>query len=209
MRTSGAGLRFAAAALGLLLLVRTARRPLGDELRWLELMRGRMTAEQYDSAYASDPLSWSVPQARAVARYVEAHTEPSDRVLVWSDPTVNYLTGRPGVGRPHRKGCSLMKKSALALSLVALVFVTACKKTPRVQPSPPPAPVAPATPPPAPEPPPTREVAPVEDEYARMRRMATDEIERMGILAEIHFDYDRADIREADRAIASRRHLGE
>ena len=58
-----------------------------------------MTADEYDAAYATDALSWSVPQARAVARYVEAHTEPTDRVLVWSDPTVNYLTGRPGVGR--------------------------------------------------------------------------------------------------------------
>ena len=95
----GVGLRLVAAALGLLLLVRVARRPLADELRWLDLVRGRVTADEYDAAYATDALSWSVPQARAVARYVETHTKPTDRVLVWSDPTVNYLTGRPGVGR--------------------------------------------------------------------------------------------------------------
>ena len=98
-----------------------------------------------------------------------------------------------------------MKQSALAVALVGLVLVGGCKKKVNVPPPPPPpAPAAPATPPPAPEPPPTREVAPVEDEYARMRRMATDEIERMGLLAEIHFDLDSAEIREADRAILSR-----
>jgi 4-amino-4-deoxy-L-arabinose transferase-like glycosyltransferase len=97
--TLGTALRLGAAALGVLLVVRAARRPLEQELRWLELVRGRMTAEQYDGFYATEALSWSVPQARAVARYVETHTEASDRVLVWSDPTVNYLTGRPGVGR--------------------------------------------------------------------------------------------------------------
>jgi peptidoglycan-associated lipoprotein len=34
--------------------------------------------------------------------------------------------------------------------------------------------------------------------------MAIDEIDRMGLLAEIHFDYDRADIRETDRGILSK-----
>ena len=96
---AGAALRLGVAALALVLLVRVAHRPLRDGLRWLELVRGRMTAEQYDAVYTSDPLSWSVLQARQVARYVETHTEPADPVLVWSDPTVNYLTGRPGVGR--------------------------------------------------------------------------------------------------------------
>ncbi len=95
----GVALRVGVALLGLVLLVRVAQRPLRDELRWLDLVRGRMTADQYDAPYASEPLSWSVPQARAVARYVEAHTAPTDPVLVWSDPTVNWLTGRPGVGR--------------------------------------------------------------------------------------------------------------
>jgi 4-amino-4-deoxy-L-arabinose transferase-like glycosyltransferase len=92
-------LRVGALGLGALLFARVIRRPLRDEVRWLELVRGRMTAEQYDAAYASEPLSWSVPQARRVAAYVEAHTGPTDLVLVWSDPTVNYLSGRPGVGR--------------------------------------------------------------------------------------------------------------
>jgi peptidoglycan-associated lipoprotein len=33
--------------------------------------------------------------------------------------------------------------------------------------------------------------------------MGSDEIDRMGLLKEIRFDYDRADIREADRPVLS------
>jgi peptidoglycan-associated lipoprotein len=33
--------------------------------------------------------------------------------------------------------------------------------------------------------------------------MASDEIDRMGLLKDIRFDYDSADIREADRAVLS------
>jgi peptidoglycan-associated lipoprotein len=97
-----------------------------------------------------------------------------------------------------------MRQSVLVVALAGLVMIAGCKKRVAPPPPPPPAPAAPATPPPAPEPPPTREVAPVEDEYSRMRKMATDEIERMGLLAEIHFDYDSADIREGDRQVLSR-----
>jgi peptidoglycan-associated lipoprotein len=99
-----------------------------------------------------------------------------------------------------------MRQTVLAVALAVLVVLPACRKGgPKGGPPPlPPAPVAPATPPPAPEPPPSRDFAPVEDEYSRMRKMATDEIERMGLLSEIHFDLDRADIREADRAILTK-----
>jgi peptidoglycan-associated lipoprotein len=44
----------------------------------------------------------------------------------------------------------------------------------------------------------------VADEYARIKAMSTDEIDRMGLLAEIHYEYDKADIREGDRAILSK-----
>jgi peptidoglycan-associated lipoprotein len=98
-----------------------------------------------------------------------------------------------------------MRQSVLAVALVSLALVSGCGKKPVAPPPPtPPPPVAPATPPPAPEPSATREVEPVEDEYSRMRRMATDEIERMGVLADVHFDYDSADIREADRQVLTR-----
>jgi peptidoglycan-associated lipoprotein len=43
-------------------------------------------------------------------------------------------------------------------------------------------------------------VKPQVDEYARLRAMSAEEIEKAGLLAEVHFDFDRAEIRDADRA---------
>jgi len=98
-----------------------------------------------------------------------------------------------------------MRQTVLAVALLGLVALPACHHHVKGAPPPPlPPPAAPATPPPAPEPPPSREVTPVEDEYSRLRKMASDEIERMGLLSEIHFDYDRADIREADRQVLTK-----
>jgi peptidoglycan-associated lipoprotein len=99
-----------------------------------------------------------------------------------------------------------MRQTVLAVALAGLFALPACHHRPKGPPPPPatPPPAAPATPPPAPAPPPSREVVAVEDEYSRMRKMATDEIERMGLLSEIHFDFDRADIREADRQVLTR-----
>ena len=42
------------------------------------------------------------------------------------------------------------------------------------------------------------------DEYARLKAMASDEIDRMGLLQEVYFDFDKSDIREADRATLSK-----
>ncbi|HUG52460.1 MAG TPA: peptidoglycan-associated lipoprotein Pal [Vicinamibacteria bacterium] len=97
-----------------------------------------------------------------------------------------------------------MRQSILAVALAGLVLAAGCGKKAAPPPPPPPPPAAPATPPPAPEPPPTREVAPVEDEYSRIRNMASDEIERMGLLADIHFDLDSAEIRAGDRQVLTR-----
>ena len=96
-----------------------------------------------------------------------------------------------------------MNKSALVLALACAMTVAGCgKKTPPAPP-PAPAPAAPATPPPAP-PPARAEVAPQVDEYARIKAMSTDEIDRLGLLAEIHFDFDSHDIREADRPVLTK-----
>ncbi len=38
------------------------------------------------------------------------------------------------------------------------------------------------------------------DEYARIKAMSAEEIEKSGLLAEVYFDFDKAEIREADRA---------
>jgi peptidoglycan-associated lipoprotein len=92
-----------------------------------------------------------------------------------------------------------MKKATIILLAAAAVAVLpACAKKPAPAPPPPP-PVAPATPPPAP-PPPRPEVQPQVNEYERMRAMSPEEIEKSGLLAEIHFDFDKSDIRDLDRA---------
>ena len=80
-----------------------------------------------------------------------------------------------------------------------VVAVAGCGKKP-VQPSTPP-PAAPETPPPAPQPPP--EPAPALNEYEQLRQKSIDELEKMGLLGDIHFDLDRADLRDGDRAILS------
>src|SRR4249920_3357510 len=93
-----------------------------------------------------------------------------------------------------------MRHSTLALALVLAVAVAGCgKKTPPPAPIPPPA--APEMPPPAPQPPP--EPAPNLNEYEQLRQKSIDELEKMGLLADIHFDYDRADLRDADRTVLS------
>ena len=96
-----------------------------------------------------------------------------------------------------------MRQTVAIVALLAAFTFTGCgKKT--VAPPPPSAAAAPATPPPAP-PPSSQPAAPaVADEYARIKAMSTDEIDRMGLLAEIHYDLDKSDIREGDRAILSK-----
>jgi peptidoglycan-associated lipoprotein len=88
-----------------------------------------------------------------------------------------------------------MRKTAIALTLVAVVALVACGKKPAPAP---PAPVAPEAPPLAP---PAPDVAAQEDEYTRIKAMSSDEIDRLGLLQEIHFDFDRYDIRESERPI--------
>jgi peptidoglycan-associated lipoprotein len=96
------------------------------------------------------------------------------------------------------KGVLEMKKSALAMALLAMCFAVACSKKAPQEPVPP----APTAPPPAPAP--TEAPAPVEDEYTKLQKMSADEIDRMKLLADVHFDFDRADIREADKSVLSK-----
>jgi peptidoglycan-associated lipoprotein len=93
-----------------------------------------------------------------------------------------------------------MRQKPLLFAIMLLAAIGACKKAP--PPQPPAPPPAPATPPPAPTPPP--DVAPQVDEYTRVKNMAVDEIDRLGLLQDIHFDFDRSDIREGDRQILSK-----
>jgi hypothetical protein len=99
----------------------------------------------------------------------------------------------------------MTKQTALALlASAAIAAAPACAKKPAPAPPPPPPPVAPAPPPPAPPPPPRPEAPPQVDEYSRLRAMSAEEIEKSGLLGEIHFDLDRAEIRDADRAILTK-----
>jgi peptidoglycan-associated lipoprotein len=94
-----------------------------------------------------------------------------------------------------------LRKSAFVGILVAVAAVAGCKSTPKQQAAAP-APAAPAQPPPAPAPPPSETTQ--LSEYDRIKGMAVDEIERMGLLGEIHFDYDKSDIREGDRQVLAK-----
>jgi peptidoglycan-associated lipoprotein len=94
-----------------------------------------------------------------------------------------------------------MNRLALSAVVVLGLALPGCRSSspapPPAQPVPPP--VVPQTPPPAP-PPATADVTPQLDEYDKLLQMSSDQIERMGMLADIHFDLDSAEIREADRA---------
>jgi peptidoglycan-associated lipoprotein len=97
-----------------------------------------------------------------------------------------------------------MRKTAVtcALVLITAVAVVGCGGKKVEGPAAPPQ-VAPQAPPPAP-PPPVADVVPQENEYDRLKKQSSDELDRLGLLAEVHFDFDSSDVREADRAILNR-----
>jgi len=93
-----------------------------------------------------------------------------------------------------------MRHKSLVFALILATAVAGCgKKKVPVAPAPPP---APAMPPPAPPPPP--DVVKTVDEYSRIKGMTADEIDKLGLFQDIHFDYDKSDIREGDRQILSK-----
>ena len=93
-----------------------------------------------------------------------------------------------------------MKKSTLlAVLLVAAAGLPGCGKKPAPQPPPPP--VAPPTPAPAPTPVPTPKPVAVEDDYTKFSKMSVDELDRLKLFESVHFDYDKFDLREADRKV--------
>jgi len=97
-----------------------------------------------------------------------------------------------------------MRRTSAALILAA-ALVPACHHRPSGGPppaAPAPPPAVPAAPPPAPAP--AAPEAPIVDEYGRLLNTPSDEIEKMGLLADIHFDYDKAELREGDRQILAR-----
>ena len=99
----------------------------------------------------------------------------------------------------------LNQKLAVLLGLV--LAGAACHKDNPITPVPPfPSPtpmVVPANPTPAPTP---RVETPVPElsDYERFRQMPIDELDKSGILGDVYFDFDKADLREADRGTLTR-----
>ncbi len=97
----------------------------------------------------------------------------------------------------------MKKPVSILLSLVFVSALAGCgKKLP--PPPPPPPPATPETLPPAPAPSVQPQVEPQVDEYARLSAMSADELEKLGLLATVYFDYDRSDIRDSERATLSK-----
>ena len=88
--------------------------------------------------------------------------------------------------------------AALALSGAAChSHQPALKPVPRPTATPVVVPHNPAT---APTPAGDGSMVPETNEYERIRQTPIDEIDRMGLLGDVYFDYDQAELREADKA---------
>ncbi len=94
-----------------------------------------------------------------------------------------------------------MKTTAFAAVAILAIGFAACGK-PKVQE--PMRPTTPATPPPAPPPTSTGDVVPQQNEYDRLKSLSSDEIDRMGLLPDVRFDFDSAEIRDQDRQTLAR-----
>src|SRR5262245_32610257 len=92
---------------------------------------------------------------------------------------------------------------AIGILLIGTFTFAACGKK-QVAPPPAPPPATPAPPPPAPPPTPPAPAPRLDNEYDRLKSMSSHEIDRLVLLADIHFDYDKSDIREGDRTILNK-----
>ncbi len=92
---------------------------------------------------------------------------------------------------------------ALTLSALLLLVVGACKKEPPAPPPPPPPPVETPAPPPPP-PPPAPPEPPVTPEYVSPWSEdileANREVHEKGLLGDVYFDFDKADLTEMTRS---------
>jgi peptidoglycan-associated lipoprotein len=95
----------------------------------------------------------------------------------------------------------------LAILAVLALAVGACKGEPKLPPVPPRTSPTPVVVPPNPTPAPARPTGteyPVLSDYEQIRAMSDVDFDNAKILTDIYFDYDQADLREADRAALSR-----
>lgn len=70
--------------------------PVGGWLRW---KLGAWSDEQYSALFDRAWMGYSYRNSAHVARYVESHTSPDDRVLALENPLINYLADRASPGR--------------------------------------------------------------------------------------------------------------
>jgi peptidoglycan-associated lipoprotein len=94
-----------------------------------------------------------------------------------------------------------LRNTSIAIALVGLIAVAGCGKKPQPLPPAPP-PVAPEAPPPAP--PPTAAPEPVPDEYGSLCAMDSAALEAMGLVGDVHFDFDSAELRAQDQEVLRR-----
>jgi peptidoglycan-associated lipoprotein len=93
-----------------------------------------------------------------------------------------------------------LKGTMVAVVLASCTLAACHGKTP-----PPKAPAPPVVPtPPPPAPPSSVPAAPQLDEYSRIKGLDVDSINRLGLLQDVHFDFDKADVRQADRTLLAR-----
>jgi hypothetical protein len=100
-------LRFFVGAMLAVLFKLTAHEPIEQFSRWWGYASGKITLAQYRATFDTDvpslngasasTVGFSVARDIELADYVRLHTGPDDEILVWSDPLVNYLSGRPAI----------------------------------------------------------------------------------------------------------------
>jgi peptidoglycan-associated lipoprotein len=88
-----------------------------------------------------------------------------------------------------------MKKSALVMAVLAMSIAVSCKPKPvPKEPQPP----VPTEPPAAPAP---DRSAVAESEYDKLKNMSVEDWERLKLFGDVHFDYDKADVRDSERPV--------
>jgi len=95
---------------------------------------------------------------------------------------------------PYRK---IFGNAVSGLALMVLVLAGCHRNPPPKVPE-----VVPTSPPPAPAP--VSQATPIPDEYARIKAMDPEAINRLGLFADVHFDFDKADILPADQNVLTR-----
>jgi Dolichyl-phosphate-mannose-protein mannosyltransferase len=82
-----------------LLALFVVRSPLRAVVAWGRYAVGASSQAEYDARFGMPSTDFAIGDDRVAAAWLAAHTAPETPVLVWSDPMVSYLAGRPTVSR--------------------------------------------------------------------------------------------------------------